>query len=423
MSGFRAEGDRERARIAAQSAIFQERGFCATMPCDAISGSAVIRPDSDMNRGFALVAALAMLIAAAVLVVPARAGEWSTVASTNVTREYPGLAVMRDGRVLAVSGHPLRGESLASAELYDVARDKWTPTGSLNVSRNGVQPGGLITLRGGKVLLAGGGSGNRSVHEAELYDYDSGQWTPTGSMTVPRCVHTATLLDSGNVLVTGGIDWITEEVRETAEIYDAKTGRWAQRGKMHTPRFNHRAVKLPDGRVLVTGGIRAYPDESQVVGSAEIYDPKTGAWRETAPMHSPRCSHAAVLLGDGRVLVVAGASGDKKASRQLSSVEIFDPQAERWSAAAPLREARWGPTADVLRDGRVLVTGGAIAPLGARSSAELFDPKQGTWSDAGKLSQARNGHRSILLDDGRLLVVGGHFIGRYLSSCEVYTPD
>lgn len=365
--------------------------------------------------------ALAILLVAP-LAPAAYAGEWSTAASTNVTREYPGLAVMRDGRVLAVTGHPLGGKSLDSAELYDPQRDAWTATGSLNVARNGVQPGGLITLPGGKVLIVGGGSANRSVHEAELFDYDTGKWTPTGAMSVPRCVHTVTQLDSGNVLVTGGIDWLTDEVSDTAEVYDHKTGKWSKTGTMHTPRFNHRAVKLRDGKVLVMGGIRA-SDESRVVAGAEIYDPDSGTWRETAPMHTARRSHAAVLLRDGRVLVAAGASGDKRSKRQLASVEIFDPQTERWTPAAPLRQSRWGPTADVLGDGRVLVTGGAIDPFAARSSAELYDPQQNTWSDAGQLRQARNGHRSILLKNGRVLIVGGHFVGRYLSSCEIYTPE
>ena len=59
----------------------------------------------------------------------ARAGDWQAAAPTNETREYPGLAIMPDGNVLAVTGHPLAGKSLASAEIYDVRKNVWTPTG------------------------------------------------------------------------------------------------------------------------------------------------------------------------------------------------------------------------------------------------------------------------------------------------------
>jgi len=350
-----------------------------------------------------------------------RAGDWQAAAPTNETREYPGLALLPDGNVLAVTGHPLAGKSLASAEIYDVRKNIWTPTGSLNVARNGVEPSGLASLPNGLFLIAGGGTANRSVHEAELYDYKTGTWTSTGSMQFPRCVHSATQLASGNVLVAGGIDWVTEEVQPSAEMYDFKTGKWTAAGSMASPRFAHRAVALSDGRVLVSGGNSAYPDES-ALASVEIYDPRTGKWRETAPMATARKNHAAVTLQDGRVLVGGGSSGPFNANRQLDSAEVFNPQTEKWTAVAPLREARWGPTTTLLRSGDVLVTGGAVAPFGARSSAEIFNPEKETWSDAGRLKQPRNGHRAITLGDGRVLVVGGHYLGKYLASCEIYTP-
>ncbi len=349
------------------------------------------------------------------------AGQWQAAAPMQVTREYPGLAVMPDGKVLAVSGHPLSGKSLASAELYDPQKNAWTPTGSLSVPRNGVQPGGLIALAGGKYLLAGGGTANRSVHEAELYDYTTGKWTITGEMHVPRCVHSATQFAPGKVLVAGGIDWLTGQVHASAELYDEVSGTWTETGAMAIPRFNHGAVRLDDGRVLVVGG-NFDSDEGRVLNSAEIYEPRTGRWRETAPMLVARRSLAAIGLSDGRVLVVGGMARMAKSNKQLSAVEVFDPRTEKWTAVAPLHEARWGPTATLLSNGQVLATGGAFAPIGARSSAELFDPQRGTWSNAGKLKQARNGHRAIMLKNGRVLIAGGHYVGRYLSSCEIYAP-
>ena len=130
----------------------------------------------------------------------------------------------------------------------------------------------------------------------------------------------------------------------------------------------------------------------------------------------------AVALQDGRVLVAAGSSGHFKGNRELSAAEVFDPKTEAWTAVAPLREARWGATETLLRDGQVLVVGGAIDPRGARSSAELFNPDKGTWGDAGNLKQARNGHRAITLNDGRVLIVGGYYVWKYLASSEIYAP-
>jgi hypothetical protein len=113
--------------------------------------------------------------------------------------EPPGLALLPDGNVLAVTGHPLGGKSLASAEIYDVRKNVWTSTGSLQIPRNGVEPSGLASLPNGLFLIAGGGTANRSVHEAELYDYNTGTWTSTSSMQLPRCVHSATQLNAADL--------------------------------------------------------------------------------------------------------------------------------------------------------------------------------------------------------------------------------
>ena len=59
---------------------------------------------------------------------------------------------------------------------------------------------------------------------AELYDPATGIFSPTGSMTTPRGLPTATLLPNGSVLVAGG--WHVGPVvpLATAELYDPATG-------------------------------------------------------------------------------------------------------------------------------------------------------------------------------------------------------
>ena len=85
----------------------------------------------------------------------------------------------------------------------------------------------------------------------------------------------------------------------TSELYDPSTGAFLPTGTLNKGRVGHAATRLPDGRVLVTGGA-CYGGCAQTfvdsTASAEIYDPATGVWTETASMHGRRESHTSTLL-------------------------------------------------------------------------------------------------------------------------------
>ena len=65
-----------------------------------------------------------------------------------------------------------------------------------------------------------------------------------------------------------------------------------------------------------------------------------------------------------------------------------------------------GPTATLLPDGRVLVTGGHDG-TGAWAARKSTIRRSGTWSPTAAMSTARSGHTATLLTDGRVLVSGG----------------
>src|SRR4051794_16000053 len=77
----------------------------------------------------------------------------------------------------------------------------WLPAGNMVTSRDGHTATWLQT---GQLLVAGGEDGNYTLASAELFDPATFQWTATGSMQTSRIFHTATLLPSGKVLVAGG---------------------------------------------------------------------------------------------------------------------------------------------------------------------------------------------------------------------------
>ena len=328
---------------------------------------------------------------------------------------------LRDGRVLICGGTATGevGGVLSSAELFDPAAQSFTPTGSMTVARAGQT---ISMLRDGRVLLTGGvqNAGFRSeLSSAEIYDPGAGTFSATGSMTVPREGHTATMLRDGRVLVAGGSDNGIHTL-DSAEIYDPSSGTFYRTGHLHQPRVAHVAALLGTGKVLIAGGGRGgMPGGYISYDTAELYDPASGRFSAIFPhMKSDRVGAAAVKLNDGRVLIVGGKSGRMMTSRMrnlasltpLNTAEVYDPEAGAFIRTGDMSAPHYLATATILDNGNVLVVGGWTirGPLvvGMRD-AEVYMPETNAFSHVGQTNVARLTNTATLLNDGEVLIAGG----------------
>src|SRR5262245_58955816 len=88
---------------------------------------------------------------------------------------------------------------------------------------------------------------------------------------------------------------------------------------------------LRDGRVLVAGGMV----DRVEAATAEVWDPKRGQLLPTSSMSLSRAGHGAVLLQDGRVLVVGPLGYNDPFG------EIWNPRSGRWEEV-PKAESHQG---------------------------------------------------------------------------------
>jgi hypothetical protein len=321
---------------------------------------------------------------------------------------------LNDGHVLIVGGGgPM---TIIWPELYDPATGEFAPTGKISNSLHDVQTATL--LRDGRVLIV-------DFPDAELYDPKTSQFSPTGSMladssetsghyNVRPFIYSslnATLLADGRVLMTAASDGSMLE-SSPGQLYDPRTGKFQVTSTVQGCAYGDTATLLQDGRVLIVGGRE---------GQASLYDPKTGLLSSIGPMAPVRYGHTATLLKDDRVLLVGGTPDSGGC---LSSAELFDPRTDKFSPTGSLLPSgALGPTDSpipfcgdgtaLLEDGRVFVAGW--------DSAQLYDPKTGEFSAAGSMTTARSGCSVTLLKDGRVLLAGGAGSG-ILASAEIYTP-
>jgi hypothetical protein len=153
-----------------------------------------------------------------------------------------------------------------------------------------------------------------------------------------------------------------------------------------------------------------------------------GTWSTTGSMTVARFGQTATLLTDGRVLVAGGSvTGCLFDCLGSASAELYNPATGTWSTTGSMNVGRMVHTATRLLDGRVLVVGGCgdfdaddgTCNVMSFASAELYNPATGTWSTTGSMNVGQAFPTATLLLDGRVLLVGAD-VNR--TDAELYDP-
>jgi hypothetical protein len=336
---------------------------------------------------------------AGVLWVAAPSGKLETASSMARPRAAHTATTLADGRVLVVGGFTDQ-TAPAHAELFAPATGRFTPVPRMVQARHSHT---ATRLADGQVLIAGGyGAQNAPIASAEVFDPRTGLFVATGSLRQPRAGHVAVLLRDGRVVLIGGVgpEW---RFLASAEVFDPATGRFETVGAMREAREGHAAVRLQDGSVLVVGGHRGRRADMVLHASAERFDPATQQFADAGLMALPRHKHDAVLLPDGRALVLAGAD-QRDSDGQYASTEIYAPATRAFSPGPALMRPRYklAGTTVVLGTGEVLVAGGA-------ESAEILDVTRGLSRLVPGATRLSGQFSAVApLPDGGALVTGGY---------------
>jgi galactose oxidase-like protein/glyoxal oxidase-like protein len=240
---------------------------------------------------------------------------WSSSTPMQRGRWYPTNTTLSHGEVLILGGSDQAGVRVAQPEV-------WT-SGALRVlstaSRELPYYPRTFLAPNGRVFYAGEQRTTRYLNPA-----GTGSWSTVGDRRYgTRDYGAAVMYDIGKILYVGG-----GRTTNTAEIINlgeaAPVWRWT--GSMVYPRRHLNATVLPTGEVLVTGGTTGtvFNDITKAVHVAELWSPATGTWRTLASNTVRRAYHStAILLPDGRVLFAG--SGAEKGDPDETNAELFSP--------------------------------------------------------------------------------------------------
>lgn len=253
------------------------------------------------------------------------------------SRDNYAMVKLLSGQILMIGGHCNCDQIRPDAELYNPRKGRFTlTTDAFAHGTNLVVPRKMATatlLTSGRVLVAGGITfGDVVLGNAEIYKPAVGQFALTTTvfrrtgtdMTSPRVLHTATLLRNGKVLLAGGRD-NNGNILQSTEIFNPQSGSFTPGASMTSPRAGHVAVPLKNGTLLLAGGT----DQSGPVATAEIYDPATGTFTSTIDafpgtgtnMQVPRYGASVNQLSTGQILIAGGVDGS---GNPLNTAELFD---------------------------------------------------------------------------------------------------
>lgn len=199
----------------------------------------------------------------------------------------------------------------------------------------------------------------------------------------------------------------------------AGPGTWTVVAPMQNVRAELAAGAL-NGLVYAVGGYGDYEGNSRDLRSVEAYDPSTDTWTMKASMASGRTA-----LGVGVVGNLLYAIGGDNGGSGVGTVEAYDPATNAWTARKPMPTPRSGLGVGVINN--ILYAVGGRNGTVYLKTVEAYDPSTDTWTTKAPMPTARAG-AGVAVVNNVLYAIGGAYVGPLgffgaLGTVEAYDPS
>lgn len=294
--------------------------------------------------------------------------------------------------------------------------------------------GNTLYIHGGKIDQNNAYSYNSAPNTDELlalnfgrsFNLSSPPWTTLNSTGGPSVAfHTITAYSTSQALVFGGdagtsVPLPTRNDSAWQLTIDGTSASWTARGEgwadQPMRRQYHSSVVYKD-IVYIMGGERV--DGSGLAFSQPYtFNPSGPTFTAIAAVNSfpDLVGHAALALGDGRIVVLGGLSRSTNSLLPLDTVYIYDVAQSSWStltivgSSTPVPRRNFAAT--VIEADKILIHGGADASFQtALSDGAILDLKKLQWSAVPALNQAlgsRFGHTAVTVGTSVFFFFGEH---------------
>ncbi|XP_063283757.1 actin-binding protein IPP [Pelobates fuscus] len=268
--------------------------------------------------------------------------------------------------------------ALSCVERFDTFSQYWSTISSLHQARSGMS----VAVLDGKIYVIGGEKDSMIFDCVECYDPVTKQWTAASSMNQPRCGLGACACH-GAIYALGG--WVGSEIGNGIERFSPEENAWQIVGSMSVARYNFACCER-EGLIYVVGGVS---HEGIELTTAEVYDPIARRWTSLPPMRYCRAYLGVAALDD--CLYAVGGWNERQDA--LNIVERFSFEEEQWVEIASMKQPRAGVSV-ISVNGLLYAAGGRAtiqnfsAPV-TSDSVEVYNPHTDSWTEISNMITSR----------------------------------
>ena len=267
-----------------------------------------------------------------------------------------------------------------------------------------------------------------------------GAWEQKANMPTLRSGFTTCIVNGKIYAIGGYVDGLGDLSLSTVEVYDPKTDKWERKADMPTARTDA-ATSVVNGKiyaiggtvlnrfefdVLVNGQINRIPRwKAEDISTVEMYDPDTDTWAKAKNMNRARAG-AAVSVVDGEIYVMGGTGLPLIINHPgpfLSSMEVYNPQKNRWREIGDMPTAKSNHTTSVI-NGKIYVMGGSFRNQGQDTknfkTIEIYRPRTGRWTQKPDMPAAKAGHKAEVINVNIYIIDGPAHNNTPFATIEVY---
>ncbi|XP_077290676.1 kelch-like protein 4 [Arctopsyche grandis] len=246
---------------------------------------------------------------------------WSTYTTLDMGRLHFSLAIVGD-KLMAIGGLS-NSTTLGNCEYINLKTSEKEVLPPLQTARWGT----IAATLNGKVYAMGGWDGSNYSEIVERWDPAKRTWEYVAAMPYKRMLSSAAVLND-TLYVVGGRDEFA--ALDTAVSYNATTNKWKRCATMKEKR-NYVGLAAHGSYLYAVGGCVGKDTDSENLSSVEKYDPQINRWLSVAPISTPRHGVTAGVLNN-KLIALGGRRGNTK----FSEVEQYDEKMNKWMPFAAL---------------------------------------------------------------------------------------